>query len=135
MKRAVVTLGIALLIASVYTFYHNVIAAPHANEASINFWTSVGLPTFLFVLGAVALVWATSDNFYRIKTGKVIAYKFSPAHHVEAIMVGINPPVVMPEYEELDHFSIQLRDKRGRIGWIHFDCDISGDYPINSQYP
>ncbi len=151
MKRTVIVVaGVVCAAASVYGFWHFGIAP---NYRETNMLLALGL-LLGFGLAAVAFfAWASSDNIYNVQDGEVIAHEFTAAYTIPPTVVqpvytpptqGIGgmpgtpmqytPGYTIPEQHVPDDWAIQLRDRRGRTGWLHFSRDVFGHYPVGSYY-
>lgn len=136
MKRFVIVVAaLATWFAAGYSIWYYTIR-PDSYEELAGLWEVVVLPLTLFLIGGGFLIWACSDNIYRIKTGTVVAHDFTPAHRTPTIFI-YSSTLVMPIQDQWveDDWAIQVEDDNGRTGWLHFDsAEVFERYPVGSRY-
>jgi hypothetical protein len=131
----IVVAALATWFAAGYSIWYYTFRPGYYEELA-SLWVVVALPLTLFLIGGGFLIWACSDNIYRINTGTVVAHDFTPAHRTPTTFI-YSSNVVMPIQGQWieDDWAIQIEDENGRTGWLHFDSpDIFELYPLGSRY-
>lgn len=140
MKRfSIVTSGIVSIVGGFYSFYHFCLK-PETSSIWLVFGPMIGL----VLLGITLLVWGMSDNLHNVKAGTVIGHNFTRAHMTQSVYIPGSPAIgsspgtpatYIPGYWVNDDWAINLRDSKGRTGWLHFSANVLDEYPIGSRYP
>jgi hypothetical protein len=145
MKRTVIALSsLASFAASGLLFYYvEVRGSDGYSYQAPNPWLGFILPGLLLILGFAFLVWACSDNIYNVHEGLVVDHSFTPAHTQPATYIPGTPgngktpgtpAVYVPARHVPDDWAIEVKDKEGHSGWLHFGSDVFKEYPIGTYY-
>lgn len=135
MKRFVIFVAAAAaFISAGYWIYYFGFQLDYYRQLS-DLWVIITPTIILFGVGVGLLIWATSFNIHRLKTGTVVNHSFTPANSSFIfIPVGNGATMLLPTPAG-DEWAIQIQDNRGRTGWLCFSENVLVHYPIGSSYP